>query len=331
VLLKQVRSPQRAVRFRSFAFPLFIATCMAAPCARSADAVARFGMQRAATAPLPWDVRNAAHPVLGPIRFAVLRKTFTTAVGANTVYSNVYVSCEIAARRIAIELTNEKAAGDPGGLKPVSAPALTCNGFDPSRGNRATTEPLKAQWTVNDLGDAMARGLWPSELRQCVSIGITQEVQLPKGWSRDSLRIDFAITSYARELDDVFAACGEPSVYAAAAKPTAPSPAAAAPPATQAPAPSAPLTAAPPTQASASPAPPPREAAIDRPWLQAHVVAKGRANVHAGPSADAAVVATLDPGAPVSVQFAGGTWWRVRSGSQTSPDGYIQRERLLLK
>ena len=266
-------------------------------------------MQRAAASPLAWEVREAAHPLLGPIRFAVLRQPFTTAVGANTVFSNVYVSCERNARRIAIELTNEKAAADPGGLAPSATPRLACNGIDETRGNRPASEPLKAQWTVNEIGDAMARGLWPSQLRQCASIGISQDVRLPKGWTRESARIDLEITSYTRELDEVFATCGEPSVYGAATD--------------------APTASSTPSPLPTHPAP--RISAEDRPWKEARVAAKGHANVRASPSADAEVVATVAPGTPLKVQFAGGNWWRARSRSGPSFDGYIRRERLVIK
>jgi hypothetical protein len=181
--------------------------------------------------------------------------------------------------------------------------------------DRTTAETLHASWSVNEVGDALARGLWPSQLRQCASIGIEQEVSLPKGWSRDTAHVDFEITSYTRALDDVFQACGEPSVYADAAPAAAPARPAVAPPAvaSPAPAPTAPAT------------------ANERPWKQARIAAKADSPLLAAPRADAEVVATLEPGTPVRVQFAGGNWWRVKPQSGLSFEGYIPRERIIFK
>ena len=295
--------------------------CGFAACAWAQDPLAALGMQRAAASPFQWDVGDAGHPVLGPIRFAVLRKPVATAVGDNRVSSNVYVSCERNARRIAIELANSKAPDDPGGFGPKTMPRLTCNGVDPATPGRATAETLHASWSVNEVGDALARGLWPSQLRQCASIRIEQEVRLPNGWSRETARIDFEITSYARALDDVFQACGEPSLYADAAPATAAAPAA---PATAA-APAAPATGAP------QPPVAPSAAADERPWKKARLTTKGETPLHAAPRADAEVVATLAPGTPVRVQFVGGNWWRVKPQSDVSLEGYIPRERITFR
>jgi SH3 domain-containing protein len=313
----EVRSPELARRHLRRPRSLFaiVMACSFAVSAWAQDPLAALGMQRAAASPFQWDVGDAGHPVLGPIRFAVLRKPVATAVGDNRVSSNVYVSCERNARRIAIELSNSKAPDDPGGFSPKTMPRLTCNGVDPAMPGRATAETLHATWSVNEVGDALARGLWPSQLRQCASIGIQQEVRLPKGWPRETARIDFEITSYARALDDIFQACGEPSVYADAAPAAAVAPAAPAAPATGAP--------QPPVAPSA--------ATDERPWKKARVTPKGETQLHAAPRADAEVVATLEPGTPVRVQFAGGNWWRVKPQSGVSPEGYIPRERITFR
>jgi len=282
--------------------------CTFAAAAWAEDPLARLGMQRAAASPFQWDVGDAAHPVLGPIRFAMLKKPVATPVGRNRVSSNIYVSCERNARRIAIELANSKAPDDPGGFSPKTMPRLTCNGVDAAMPDRTTGETLQARWSVNEVGDALARGLWPSQLRQCASIGIEQEVSLPKGWSSETAHIDFEITSYARALDDVFQACGEPSVYADAAPAAAPA-----------------------RPAVASPAAAPPAAANERPWKQARIAAKGDSALLAAPRTDAEVVATLEPGTHVRVQFAGGNWWRVKPQSGLSFEGYIPRERIIFK
>ena len=43
------------------------------------------------------------------------------------------------------------------------------------------------------------------------------------------------------------------------------------------------------------------------------------------------MVATLEPGTRVRVQFAGGNWWRVKPQSGLSFEGYIPRERIIFK
>jgi hypothetical protein len=289
---------------------LFVLAACGATAARAQDPLAALGMQRAAASALQWEVRDASHPALGPIRFAMLATPIATTVGSNAISSNIYVSCERNARRIAIELTNSRAPDDPGGFRPKTMPRLVCNGVDPSRADRTTAEPLHASWSVNELGDAMARGLWPSQLRQCASIGITQEVALPKGWTRESARIELEITSYARALDQVFEACGEPSVLAGASAAA--------------------------HARIAEPFPPakiagPATSANERPWKPARVVVAGHTEVRTAPRVDADVVATLDPGAGVRVQFAGGNWWRVKPQSGASFEGYIRRERIIFR
>ena len=74
----------------------------------------------ASGAPIEWEIREAHHPALGPIHFAFTRTPLTTRVGISQVSSQVYVSCERATGRIAIELANAQAPGDPRGLPPRS-------------------------------------------------------------------------------------------------------------------------------------------------------------------------------------------------------------------
>jgi hypothetical protein len=57
-------------------------------------------------------------------------------------------------------------------------------------------------------------------------------------------------------------------------------------------------------------------------------VSGGTTNVRAAPSIHSAVVARLDPGAAVSVQHAGGDWWRARSRTGHKFEGYIRADRL---
>src|SRR6185369_10452244 len=158
----EVRSPELARRNllrRPGSFFAIVIACSLAAAAWAEDPLARLGMQRAAASPFQWDVGDASHPVLGPIRFAVLTKPVATPVGRNRVSSNIYVSCERNARRIAIELANSKAPDDPGGFSPKTMPRLTCNGVDAAMPDRTTGETLHASWSVNEVGDALARGL----------------------------------------------------------------------------------------------------------------------------------------------------------------------------
>jgi len=71
------------------------------------DLVVTLGKQRGAASPLQWEVREAGHPLLGPIRFAFLKAPVTTAVGDQKISSNIYLSCETTTRKMAVELTGE--------------------------------------------------------------------------------------------------------------------------------------------------------------------------------------------------------------------------------
>ncbi|HXZ48482.1 MAG TPA: hypothetical protein VEG27_05640 [Usitatibacter sp.] len=292
---------------RALAAALPIALLLASGTARPEDRVAALGKERAAASILEWDIREAGHPVLGPVRFAHLKLPIATSVGDTRVYSNAYVSCALNDRTIGIELTNQVAPDDPGGLPPKAPPRLVCK--RPAAGSGAGTaqDLIEARWQYNDFGDALARGLRPSTLRACSSIGIVEEVVLPKGWARPTASIAFEITPYARALDSIFATCGAASAYAsgavasASARPAAPATAAAAPPA-------------------AAPA-----------WRTARTVAGGHTNVRAAPSVHSAIVIRLDPGALVLVEPAGGVWWRAKSRGGTRFEGFIREDRLVLK
>ena len=158
---------------------------------------------------LKWDVREGNHPVLGAVRFAHLKLPVATTVGSHRVYSNAYVSCEPKSRTMAVELSNQVAPDDPGGLRAAAMPRLVCK-----KPRRAGTEQsvIAARWEFNGIGDAMARGLAPRSLRACSSIGIAEEVVLPEGWGERTASVVFEIGPGAKELAEVFAACGEANV-----------------------------------------------------------------------------------------------------------------------
>ena len=274
-----------------WAIPAVLVLIECAPSARAQMAVADAGKQRAAALALPWQVREAAHPVLGPIVFAMLSKPVLTAAGSGRVSSNVYVSCERSTAKMAIELAHGTRPDDPGGLKPKTMPRLTCiapNGGKP--------EEIEARWTANELGDVMARGLWPSTLRACATIGISQEVVVPAGWGVPAARVQFEIGPYARELEAVFARCGEPTAW--------------------------------PAQVA-----PPKPVAPKPEWITARVTSEGHTNVRAKPNVRSALVIRLDPGDIVLVQRASGDWWRAQSrpGARHAFEGYIRRDRLVVK
>lgn len=264
--------------------------------------MAAFGKQRAAASRLEWEIREAGHPVLGPIRFAHTKSSVVTPVGSGKVFSNAYVSCEKSARTIAIELTNQTAPDDPGGLRPAAMPRLVCISPAGANDTKVVQQVLEASWQLNPLGDAMARGLRPSALRACAAIGIVEDVVLPKGWPRSTAPIAFEISPYARDLDSIFVTCGEMTAYApAAASPSLP-----------------------PKRESTAPSSAPA-------WKTARTIASGKTNVRAGPNVHSAIVARLNPGAVVLVQSTGGEWWRAKSRSGTKFEGYIREDRLVIK
>ena len=287
-------------------FLLFLASIPAHP----EDLVVSIGKQRAAASPLQWDIRETTHPRLGLIRFAFLKIPIATPVGNAKVSSNVYVSCEKGARKIAIELANATAPDDPGGLQPKTMPRLVCNTLATPNDPRLVQDDVTARWEVSPIGDVLARGLSPFALRECVSIGIVQDVVLPKGWARPNAPVEFEIAPYARELDSIFATCGEITAYAPA------KPAAAAVPA-------APSIASPALKAAES---------TGVPWRQARTTSRGRTNVRAQPSLRSGVVIELDPGDIVLVQRTGTEWWRVKSRpGRPAFDGYIRQDRIVFR
>jgi Bacterial SH3 domain len=161
-------------------------------------------------------------------------------------------------------------------------------------------------------------------LRECVSIGVVQEVVLPPGWAKKTARIEFEITPYNRELDSIFVTCGELSAYAPAAPAT---PAIASAPITTSIASAPAATAAPPAPVTRST--PAREAGV--PWQSARVLASGKTNVRAGPTLQSAVIVQLYPGAIVLVQRTDNEWWRAKPSRGTAFEGYIRQDRLVFK
>lgn len=240
-------------------------------------------------APVAWQIGEGAHPTLGSIRFASPKTPITTPVGSAKVSSRAFVSCERSSGKIAIELAHATAPDDPGGLQPKTLPVLMCN--KRAAGNRLLQTELPARWAISDLGDVLARGFLPQILRQCVSIDVVQEVKLPAGWARDSARVQLAIDPYGKELDSIFATCGETPASVPATSP-------------------APVVAA---------------------WKSARATSNGRTNVRARPAVDSPLVVQLHPGTPVLVQSAGGGWWRVRPSSGARFEGYIRGDRLVFK
>ncbi len=282
---------------------LLAAICLAATPAHSQDNAASLGKQRAALSPLRWEIREASHPILGPIRFAFLTTPVTTAVGNASVSSNVYVSCEKNRRRIAIELANATKPDDPGGLKPVSMPRLACQRPD---AGRIVQEALDARWQTNELGDVLARGLAPFPLRECIAIGVQQEVALPDGWTQKSTRIAFEIPPYARELDAIFATCGEKTAYA-------------------------PLAPAAPAASKSRAASAPRAASNGAAWKAARTTSNGITWVRAKPSARAPITAKIYPGDLVLVQEAGEHWWHIKPRKGAAFDGYVRHDRVVFE
>ncbi len=279
---------------------LVLALVLASLAARAEDPVVSLGKQRAAASRLHWEIGDGSHPVLGPIRFAVLKDPVATAVGNASVSSRAYVSCERNSTTIAIELANATAADDPNGLRPRVPPRLVCSRMAPG-GRTLSQRDLAARWEVNAIGDALARGLRPVALRECVSIGIVQEVVLPKAWGRESARVEFEIAPYGRELDSIFYTCGERSAFA-------PKPA--------------------PAPVAARPSP----SAAHGPWKAARTVASGRTNLRAGPSAKTAVAAQLPADVSVLARSAGNGWWHVRPPpGRAKFDGYVREDRLVFK
>lgn len=285
---------------------VFLPLCLAVLPAHSEDAAAFLGKQRAASSRLEWQVSESGHPTLGNIRFAFLKSPVETPVGNAKVFSRAYLSCQKGARKLAVELTNTTALDDPGGLQPATMPRLVCHRPTDPGGEKVVQEELLANWEVSKIGDALARGFRAFPLRECASIGVVQEVALPAGWAKKTAQVEFEILPYNRELDSIFATCGETSAYAPAAPAT---PAVASTPAAR----STP-------QRETGPA-----------WRTARTTSRGKTNVRSAPTTQSGVVIELDPGAVILVQRTSGEWWRAKASKGAAFEGYIRQDRLVFK
>ena len=262
-----------------------------------------------AHSPLQWELRNGEHPKLGPIQVAVPSTSIATPVGKEKILSLVFFSCEKSRGRIAIELANAPESDAKNGLRPRTTPRLFCNPR-----STAPRAEIPATWAVSDIGDALARGIAPSDLRRCASIDVVQDVALPRGWPVDTQHIEVELIPYKKELEAVLGTCSDampPTAIAEATKPAPPQPA---PPR---PAPIAPE--------AAKPAPP----APSSDWKSARTIASGRTNVRAAPSIDAKVVAHLDPGVLILVQGTSSDWWKARASKGGGLIGYVRQDRLV--
>ena len=315
--------------------------------AQTLNPSAALGKQRAAASHLEWEVKEAGHPVLGNIRFAFLKTAVETPVGNQKVYTRAYLSCLKGTRMLAIELTNATAAGDQKGLKSNKDPRLICNRPETPGSEKMVHEDLLANWDANELGDMLAKGFRAFPLRECVSIKVVEEVALPAGWSQKSARVEFEITPYNRQVDEVFATCGDVSAYDAPLPSTAPKVATAPKAAPKSPAPVAavaPPKPAPVAAAATPPKPPPQPVAVAPPaktvttaspegWLHARALSTGgKTNVRASPSTQAHIVVQLDPGTPLLAQSTGTDWWRVKAAAGGAPfEGFIRQDRLAFR
>jgi hypothetical protein len=264
-----------------------------------------------ANSPLQWEVREGRHPRMGPIVVAVPSASVMTPVGKERIASLVFFSCERSKGRVAIELANAPESDAKSGLFPKQMPRLFCNPR-----STAPRAELKTTWFVSELGDALARDIAPSELRRCASVDVEQDLALPRGWGRETQRVDIELIPYKKELDAVLSACAEP----------APALAATPPPALARPVPPAPpvAKAAPPPVVTA-----PHPVAVEAPWSPARVVASGRTNVRAAANLASPVVVQLDPGALVLVQKTANEWWRAKPRNGAGFSGYIREDRLV--
>ena len=327
--------------FRWFAVGVFLGGFSAVP-ALSQD-IAAAGRHRAEGSKTEWEIRDARHPALGDIRYAYMKNLHVTPVGSAKVYSRAYVSCVKANRRVAIELTNTQAPDDPGGMHPAARPRILCG--RPAPGGKLAYDEILAPFDIDSkTGDALAKGLSASELRQCLALTAIQEVALPAGWTRKSARVEFEFLPYSRALDTVFATCGERTAYAQpAAAPTAAPARPATTSAAKTPPPAATVAAAPPPAAMAAAAPPPAKTTPPPPtkatapvksadgWITARVIFGGRTNVRENPNTNATIVTRVDPGDFVLVQKTGNEWYRARSARGAAWEGYIREDRLAIK
>jgi hypothetical protein len=272
---------------------------LAALAAHADDVGPALGKERAAASRTQWETRAAAHPKLGKVNAAVTRSPVETRAGDNSVFTRALVSCDPATRRMAIELANtEHRSQEPGNLAQgaslalAAPPVLLCSRPIAPWDAKLVQEERSATWEIDaESGAALARGLRPFPLHECVVIRAEQTVVLANG---QKARVDFDILPYGRELDAIFAACGERSAYAQVdAKP------------------------------SANPAP-----KAEPTWRRARVLGTGKTNVRATPSLQAAVVAQVPAGSAVMVQPTDTEWWRAKATRSGGFTGYIRQDRL---
>lgn len=282
---------------------------------RGEEPAVAIGRQLAARSAIEWDVHDIDHKLLGPIRFAARKSAVTTIVGSDKILSQVFVSCQKSTGRIAIELTNAPGSDLAGGLRPTEMPRLVCNRPGPRGGGKLVRSDIVAKWEISTLGDTLARGLAPSELRRCVSIDVQQSLAMPRGAPRPSQRIAMEILPYDKALDSVFAACGET---------TASGPVGEAPPAAPPLAPPAPVP-APALEGGRSAQP------AEAPWKPARTTPKGRTIVRAAASVDSPMVIKLAPGTRVLVRRTSAPWWEVKPRAGAGFRGYIREDRLVVE
>jgi hypothetical protein len=275
--------------------------------ARGEAPVVSAGKQLAARSGVEWDAHDIDHPVLGPIKYAVQRTAVATPAGNGKILSLAFVSCQKASGRIAIELTNASGSDLAGGLAPMETPRLVCNGPRPGARAGMAKSDIAAKWEISPLGDTLARGLSPADLRRCASIDVLQSVAPPPGSAEKSQRIAMEITPYGEALDSVFAACGEKTAYA----------------------PAQPVTPA--AQPAPAPASAPRVDSTEAPWKPARTAAVRRTNVRAAGSLGSAIVVKLAPGTKLLAQKTSTAWWKVRPRSGAGFQGYIRQDRLVFE
>ena len=288
-----------------FAFACLFAA-LAATAALADDVGPALGKERAAASRTEWGTRDGVHFKLGNVRSAFTRNPVETQAGDASVYTRATVSCDPGTRRIAIELANAGTPEGAGGLKPAATTVLLCSRPIAPWDAKLVQEELTATWEVDaETGIALARGLRPFPLRECVAIRAEQTLALPGG---KKARVDFEILPYGRELDSVFAACGERSAYAPAQ-----------------PAPVAAVAQTPPP--AAAPVSPKAEST----WRRARVTGSGNTNVRAGPTLQSAIVAQVSAGGAVMVQSTDTEWWRAKATRGAGFVGYIRQDRLALE
>ncbi len=299
------------------------------------DPVASIGKQRAAGSAVEWDVRDVNHPLMGPIKAAVQRRSVVTAAGGSKILSLAFVSCQKSAGKISIELANAAEGDARGGLGPVDLPRLVCNSPRPQGNGALAKSDLAVSWEISTLGDALARGLSPAALRRCVSIDVLQNVALPATSPVRSQKIAMELTPYGRELDAVFTACGETTAFAPEERPAPALPQVARmePPPKLEPPPRAepPPKVEPPPRVEASPKSDQGTKSGDAQWEPARTVGKGRTNIRATDSLNSPVVTQLPPGVRILVQETSAEWWKVKSGGRASFSGYIRRDRVVIE